>query len=172
MSSSPSIIPTSAPPVRSPIPIVRRPRWGEDVLSGFLGSRRLRCSVTLWRVAGAGARAGGRGAGHLRRRGAGQHTQGSEHGQCLRRCVSPGDVDQRTKESGDRNLPLVIRHPGDDHLGSHCQPIGDAARDLQRAARLADITRKIGINRLDELNRIKIEAASISTAGAGTGWRY
>ena len=95
---------------------------------------------------------------HLRRRGTGQHTQGSEHGHCLRRRVSPGDVDQHTKESGERNLPLVIRHPGDDHLGSHCQPIGDAALDLQRAARLADITRKIGINRLDELNRIKIES--------------
>jgi len=113
-------------------------------LSGFLGSRRLRWSVTLWRVAGAGARAGGRGA----------TSADGVPGSTLRAGR------RRSTHQGIRRPqpPLVIRHPGDDHLGSHCQPIGDAALDLQRAARLADITRKIGINRLDELNRIKIES--------------
>ena len=125
---------------------------GEDVLSGFLGSRRLRCSVTPWRVAGAGARAGGRGATSA------DGYRAAHSGLGARPVLAASRVDQHTKESGERDLPLVIRRPGDDHLGSHCQPIGDAALDLQRAARLADLTRKIGINRLDELNRIKIES--------------
>jgi hypothetical protein len=59
MSSSPSIIPSSA--LRS-VPDREEATFGEDVLSEFFGSRPVEVlDNPHWRVAGGGARAGGPG---------------------------------------------------------------------------------------------------------------
>ena len=131
---------------------------GEDVLSGFLGSR----PVEVLGNPLASCRSWCSGRRPRRRPPPPTGCRAAHSGLGARPVLAASRVAERRRSThqGIRRPqpPLVIRHPGDDHLGSHCQPIGDAALDLQWAARLADITRKIGINRLDELNRIKIES--------------